>query len=102
MDIVERLKSSEVFITHGQMISPVAYEAADQITRLRVDNERLTDDFNSLSERYWKFAPRYDRLLITLFKIREIMTVNDSMCEISMDDIPRIYELVQDALKETE
>ena len=35
MDIVERLLSPEVFLSHGQMISPVAYEAAYEIERLR-------------------------------------------------------------------
>jgi hypothetical protein len=35
MDIVERLRSPEVFLSHGQMISPVAYEAADEIEQLR-------------------------------------------------------------------
>jgi hypothetical protein len=33
-DLVKRLRSPEVFITHGQMISPVAYEAADRIEQL--------------------------------------------------------------------
>ena len=35
MDIVERLLSPEVFLSHGQMISPVAYQAAYEIERLR-------------------------------------------------------------------
>tara|TARA_R110000868_G_scaffold300126_1_gene560453 strand:+ start:47 stop:256 length:210 start_codon:yes stop_codon:yes gene_type:complete len=35
MDIVERLRSPEVFIMDGPMISPVAFEAADEIERLR-------------------------------------------------------------------
>ena len=35
MDIVERLRSPEVFLSHVQMISLVAYEAADEIERLR-------------------------------------------------------------------
>ena len=34
-DIVERLRSPEVFFTDGMFISPVAYEAADEIERLR-------------------------------------------------------------------
>jgi len=33
-DLVKRLRSPEVFITHGQMISPVAYEAANRIEQL--------------------------------------------------------------------
>jgi|APGre2960657373_1045057.scaffolds.fasta_scaffold486079_2 hypothetical protein len=35
MDIVERLRSPEVFIMDGPMISPVAFEAADEIIKLR-------------------------------------------------------------------
>ena len=35
MDIVEKLRSPEVFITDGPMISPVAFEAADEIIKLR-------------------------------------------------------------------
>ena len=35
MDIVERLRSPEVFIADGPMISPVALEAADEIIHLR-------------------------------------------------------------------
>lgn len=35
MDIVERLRSPEVFIMDGSMISPVAFEAAKEIERLR-------------------------------------------------------------------
>lgn len=35
MDIVERLRSPEVFIMDGPMISPVAFEAANEIERLR-------------------------------------------------------------------
>lgn len=31
-DIVDLLRSPEVFITHGQMISAVAYQAADDQT----------------------------------------------------------------------
>ena len=34
MDIVERLRSPEVFLSNG-LYSPVAYEAADEIERLR-------------------------------------------------------------------
>jgi hypothetical protein len=34
-DITERLRSPEVFITHGQMISPVGREGAAEIDRLR-------------------------------------------------------------------
>ena len=41
MDIVKRLRSPEVLITDGQMISPVAFEAADEIERLREERERL-------------------------------------------------------------
>ena len=40
MDIVKRLRSPEVLITDGQMISPVAFEAADEIERLRKENQR--------------------------------------------------------------
>lgn len=35
MDIVERLRSPAVLMTDGQMISPVAYEAAAEIERLQ-------------------------------------------------------------------
>lgn len=43
MDIVEKLRSPEVLITHGQMISPVAFEAADEIERLREIIDRVSD-----------------------------------------------------------
>lgn len=39
-DIVERLRSLEVFISDG-VGSPVAFEAADTIAALRAENERL-------------------------------------------------------------
>ena len=35
MDIVERLRSPEVFIMDGPVISPVAFEAAAEIVKLR-------------------------------------------------------------------
>lgn len=35
MDIVDRLRSPEVFIMDGPMISPVAFDAAEEIERLR-------------------------------------------------------------------
>ena len=41
-DIVERLRSPEVFIDHGGMFSPVAYVAADEITRLRTELAAVT------------------------------------------------------------
>ena len=34
-DIVERLRSPEVFFTTGQMYSPLAHAAADEIEKLR-------------------------------------------------------------------
>ena len=34
-DIVDRLRGPEVFLTEGTMISPVAYDAASEIERLR-------------------------------------------------------------------
>jgi hypothetical protein len=40
-DIVERLRSPEVLITNGLLISPVAYEGAAEIARLRAENGRL-------------------------------------------------------------
>jgi hypothetical protein len=40
-DIVERLRSPEVLITNGLLISPVAHEGAAEIARLRAENERL-------------------------------------------------------------
>ena len=46
MDIVERLRSPEVFITDGPMISPVAFEAADEIVKLR---EALLDAIGYVS-----------------------------------------------------
>ena len=46
MDIVERLRSPEVFIMDGPMISPVAFDAADEIERLR---EALLDTVGFVS-----------------------------------------------------
>ncbi len=40
-DIVERLRSPEVLITNGLLISPVAYEGAAEIEKLEAENERL-------------------------------------------------------------
>jgi len=40
-DIVERLRSPEVFIDAGGMVSPVAHEAADEIKRLRAALEKI-------------------------------------------------------------
>lgn len=40
-DIVERLRSPEVFFTTGQMYSPVADAAADEIERLRAALEEV-------------------------------------------------------------
>ena len=40
-DIVERLRSPEVFIDTGGMTSPVAHLAADEIERLRAECQRL-------------------------------------------------------------
>ncbi len=40
-DIVERLRSPEVLITNGLLISPVAHEGAAEIARLRAENERF-------------------------------------------------------------
>lgn len=34
-DIVDRLRSPEVFLSTSGMVSPVAYEAAEEIGRLR-------------------------------------------------------------------
>ena len=41
MDIVERLRSPVWFIKDGPLISPVAFGAADEIERLRKENELL-------------------------------------------------------------
>jgi len=40
-DIVERLRSPEVFIDTGGMTSPVARQAADEIERLRAERAVL-------------------------------------------------------------
>lgn len=73
-DIVEKLRSAEVFIETGGMISPVAYEAADEIERLRKaqaitdkswrdlfeQNKRMVEaleDINILSNDYDKAVP---------------------------------------------
>jgi hypothetical protein len=40
-DIVERLRSPEVLITNGLLISPVAHEGAAEIEKLEAENERL-------------------------------------------------------------
>lgn len=42
-DIVERLRSPEVFIDAGGMNSRVAHEAADEIERLRAALEKIAD-----------------------------------------------------------
>ena len=53
MDIVERLRSPEVFITDGPMISPVAFEAADEIIKLREALERIADSSNWGEDGCW-------------------------------------------------
>jgi hypothetical protein len=50
-DIVERLKSLAVFMSNGQFISPVAFEATAQITALRAENERLRAGMNNALRR---------------------------------------------------
>ena len=47
-DIVERLKSPGVFLDQGGMVSLVAYEAADEITRLRGIVEALSAERDRL------------------------------------------------------
>jgi hypothetical protein len=47
-DIVERLKSPEVFLDQGGMVSLVAYEAADEIATLRGQVEALDIERNRL------------------------------------------------------
>jgi len=52
-DIIERLRSPEAFITYGQMISPVALEAAAEIELLRIENIMY-------SNKYWNIAKEFD------------------------------------------
>jgi hypothetical protein len=46
-DIARKLRSPEVFIDTGGLHSPVAHEAADIITRLTAENERLRAVLNA-------------------------------------------------------
>lgn len=57
-DIVERLRSPEVFIMQEPMISRVAYEAADEIERLRNDEKKYQAIISKLigkkvANEYW-------------------------------------------------
>lgn len=49
-DIVERLRSPEVFIDTGGMTSPVACVAADEIERLRTQVGRMTTALKNMLE----------------------------------------------------
>jgi hypothetical protein len=49
-DIVERLRSPEVFIDTGGMTSPVARQAADEIERLRAERDRLASSCGHCGE----------------------------------------------------
>ena len=53
MDIVERLRSPEVFIMDGAMISPVALEAAHEIELLRTQSRMYWN-------KYWDTAKELD------------------------------------------
>jgi hypothetical protein len=48
-DIVERLRSPEVFIDTGGMNSPVARLAADEIERLRAERSRLREALKKIA-----------------------------------------------------
>ena len=58
-DIVDRLQSPEVFISTGGMYSPVAHEAAAEITRLRAE---LATARREGMERAAQIAERVGRL----------------------------------------
>ena len=54
-DIVERLKSPAVLIDNGGMVSLVAYEAADEITRLRAELAAAIAERDAVIERAEKY-----------------------------------------------
>jgi hypothetical protein len=56
-DIVERLKSPEVFLDQGGMVSLVAYDAADEITSLREENARLREALEPFAKAADNVAP---------------------------------------------
>jgi hypothetical protein len=49
-DIVDRLRSPEVLIVEAGLISRVAYQAADEIERLREDRKRLQEEVKHLQK----------------------------------------------------
>lgn len=89
MDIVERLRTTEVLITHGQLISPVAHEAADEIERLRED-KRLA--LKLMSE----FLEKINRLRRGLHRIASI----ESDPDFGTLPISEAQKIAQDALEE--
>jgi hypothetical protein len=95
MDIVERLRSPEVLITTSSMISPVAFEAAGVI-------ERLRDESNLHWNRYWDFARSYDRLKVAVHMISCIEIDNPDYDLDPRDMVRRIQEIARGALKEKE
>ena len=49
-DLVKRLRSAEVFIDTGGMISPVAYQAADRIEQLEAALKKAPEIAHDLGE----------------------------------------------------
>ena len=60
MGIVERLRSPEVFIMDGPMISPVAFDAADEIERLR---DALSEAIEFADQDYHALTPTGETMI---------------------------------------
>lgn len=60
-DIVERLRSPEVFIMDGAMISPVALEAAHEIEQLRKEFDIMRRGLECIADSDDVSVPNYVR-----------------------------------------